>query len=237
MLVAGCAGQASGVSAPGAGAAPSNDGSGGSGPAGGGSSAPLTGGSTFVQAASGGAPPAPTAGSAGGDTPSVGPDPTLFNWPEATADGGTEQLCKAGHYVGTYRCEVHPPPGFLGLSADAATGYILTGPVDLHLDEGQDGEFLQVSGGTLASTAAGILQLGATVQGKLDCLNGEFDGQLEDGTVSIPPFPSGGSFTGPMLASFSPSGPTLTGTWRLIGGTQFMGTSCGGEWSATWQGS
>lgn len=166
-----------------------------------------------------------------GGSPSGGPDPSLFNWPEGTADGGNEQLCKPGHYVGTYQCDLALP----GMAADASTGFMVSGPVDLMLDQSQSGEFLEVSGGTLMSTAMGIFALAATVTGKLDCVSGRFSGALQDGTVSIPPFPSGGSFSGPMSASFSASGPGLSGTWTLIGGPQFFGESCTGPWSATWQ--
>jgi len=167
----------------------------------------------------------------GGGSPSGGPDPNLFNWPEANPDGGNEELCKPGHYVGTYQCDLSLP----GEPADASSGFVVSGPVDLMLDESQDGEFLEVSGGTLKSTAMGIFVLAATVSGKLDCLSGQFAGSLQDGTVSIPPFPSGGSFTGPMAASFSQNGPELSGKWTLIGGPQFLGESCTGPWSATWQ--
>ncbi|HEX4479016.1 MAG TPA: hypothetical protein VH142_28225 [Polyangiaceae bacterium] len=216
----------------------------------GGTAAAASGGSTFASSGGSGGtggfgatPPGSVTGGAtstlptasGGGVPSGGPDPGLFNWPETNPDGGGEQLCKPGHYVGTYQCDIRFPAGFPGATADASSGFMVSGPVDLELDQGQDGEFLDVSGGTLKSTAVGILQLGATVVGKLDCLNGLFDGSLQDGTVSIPPFPSGGSFTGPMAASFSATGPGLSGTWTLIGGPQFGGTTCTGPWSATWQ--
>jgi hypothetical protein len=83
---------------------------------------------------------------------------------------------------------------------------------------------------------AGILALAATVNGKLDCQTGAFAGTLTDGTVAIPPFPSGGTFSGPLAASFVPARGTLDGTWTLIGGTQFSGASCSGPWTAVWQG-
>ena len=56
-----------------------------------------TGGSI---AASGGS----TAPATGGAP--AGHDPTLFDWPEANSDGSVALRCQAGHYVGTYNCDV-----------------------------------------------------------------------------------------------------------------------------------
>src|SRR5512143_486179 len=69
----------------------------------------------------GGTGAAPSTGAGGS---SGAHDPTLFSWPEATPDGSTNQLCKAGHYVGTYSCNVTGPNGF-GTDGGA---YPLTGP-------------------------------------------------------------------------------------------------------------
>jgi hypothetical protein len=192
------------------------------------------GGSTFVFSTGGSASVTNSVDASLGGAASH--DPTLFAWPESNADGGSDLLCKPGHYVGTYTCTIRPPAQYIALFGDAAVTYKINGPVDLTLDKGQDGEFLTVSGGTLKSTAGGFLALDATVVGKLDCQTGTFTGTLENGTVSIPPFPSGGSFSGPLAASFSPSGPALNGNWTLIGGTTFQGTSCTGPWNATYQG-
>jgi hypothetical protein len=172
---------------------------------------------------------------AGGTTTGTVHDPSLFTWPESTPDGGA-MLCKPGHYVGTYQCDVRPPPAFAALFPDGSTGYIVSGPVDLVLSQGQSGEFLTVSGGTLQSTAQSFFLLQATVVGQLDCQTGLFSGQLTNGEVSIPPFPPGGTFTGPLNASFAPSNSELSGMWNLIGGATFGGTSCSGPWNATYQG-
>ena len=209
--------------------------------AGGRNDGPPPAGQTSVQPmGSGGASPVVVEGAGGAPTGTGGQealshDPTLFSWPEANPDGSLVQLCKAGHYVGTYTCIVKQSAGIFGPPAgDAGGGYLLNGPVDLTLSQSQDGEFLSVSGGTLKS-AAGFLALDATVSGKLNCQTGAFDGQLLNGTVAIPPFPSGGSFTGPLSASFDPNSGTLKGVWTLIGGPQFAGSSCTGPWNATWQ--
>jgi hypothetical protein len=182
-----------------------------------------TGGTTLAAAGSG-AGGAPSAGGASG---APAHDPTLFDWPEGNPDAGPGTSCQAGHYVGTYACNVK--------YADAGV-YQLTGPVDLRLDESQNGEFLSVSGGTLKSTA-GILALDATLVGKLNCQTGEFSGTLQNGTLSIPPFPPGGTFAGNLSAQFSSDGPRLVGSWTLIGEGVFAGYSCTSPWTAVWQAS
>jgi len=182
--------------------------------------------------AAGGAPGA----SASGGTATSAHDPTLFTWPEGNPDGGTVQLCKPGHYVGSYTCQVGLPAAFAAFFGDSGVGFTISGPIDLVLNAGQNGEFLTVSGGTLKSTATGILALEAMVVGQLDCQTGVFSGQLVGGTVSIPPFPPGGTFTGTMGAAFDPKGDALDGTWHLIGGSTFQGSSCSGPWTATYQG-
>lgn len=111
---------------------------------------------TFPPSASGGSGGTPTYETGGASTAAGGTgqasggssavrDRSLFNWPEANPDGSAPLLCKAGHYVGTYSCNVTGPNGF-GTDGGA---YPLTGPVDLTLTQSQNGEFLDVSGGTL----------------------------------------------------------------------------------------
>jgi hypothetical protein len=129
--------------------------------------------------------------------------------------------------VGTYTCDV--------TFGDAgAAVFPLAGPVDLVLAEGQDGEFLVVSGGTLKS-AAGLLVADAEVIGQLSCSSGAFSGTLRNGTLSIPPFPPGGTFGGDLSATFVSTGPRLEGTWALVGGGPFAGYGCSGPWTATLQ--
>ncbi len=151
---------------------------------------------------------------------------TTFSWPTTSAEGGIGGRCKAGHYVGTYSCEV--------TNADAGV-YSLTGPVDLQLSEAQSGEFLTVSGGELKS-AAGILAMDATVVGQLNCQSGAFSGNLPHGSLALVPFPPApDSFDGTMQASFVSSGPALSGTWTLFGEGTFQGYVCHGPWTAKWQ--
>jgi hypothetical protein len=132
--------------------------------------------------------------------------------------------------VGTYNCDVQGN----GLG-DGGTPYPLTGPVDLRLEQSQNGEFLTVSGGALTS-AAGLLQLTATVTGTLNCQTGAFSGTLQDGGLALWPFPVDPNTVGGTLSAvFVESGPELSGSWTLVGQKQFVGYSCSGPWSATWQ--
>lgn len=187
-----------------------------------------TGGSTTSGSTGG----STTSGSTGGTTAqgsggAPGRDPSLFRWPEASADGGAALLCKAGHYVGTYNCNVSGP----GIEAGT---YPLSGPVDLRLAQAQSGEFLSVSGGTLTS-AAGFLGMSATVTGTLNCQTGAFSGTLTNGTLTFLILPAG-TFAGDLSASFVSSGPKLDGSWTLVGQGTTAGYSCAGPWTATWQG-
>lgn len=188
-------------------------------------------------------PPVESGGGAGvplqpasGGSPSVVPrDPTAFAWPEAAADGGGAHLCEPGHYVGTYECFIVPPPAPGAGGTPTTGGFLLTGPVDLTLASQANGEFLEVTGGSLKANA-GLLLLDAPLEGKLSCATGIFEGDIQNGSVSIPPFPPGGTATGPLKATFESGGPKLTGTWQLVGGPEFGGWGCSGTWSASWQG-
>jgi hypothetical protein len=187
-------------------------------------------GSGGTTAIGGNAPSGGTANAPGGAPASGGAapnpyDPSVtFDWPEGTVG---EKRCQAGHYVGTYTCTV--------TYGDAGGfSYPLSGPVDLVLAQSANGEFLTVNGGTLKS-AAGIIAADAKVVGQLDCGSGTFTGTLQDGSLSIPPFPPGGTFGGDLSAQFVSAGPKLDGTWALAGGAQFAGYGCTGAWTVTLQ--
>jgi hypothetical protein len=182
-----------------------------------------TGGTTVV--ASGGTTDVASGGASGSGA--LPHDPSLFAWPEGNPDasaGGT--LCKAGHYVGSYSCNVE--------YADAGINYPLTGPVDLVLQQSQSGEFLAVSGGTLKA-ATGALAADATVVGQLDCQSGAFSATLQNGTLALVPFPPGDGFGGTLTGTFDANGPEITGSWTLIGRGPFVGYKCKGPWTLTWQ--
>jgi len=158
-------------------------------------------------------------------------DPALFAWPESSADGGAGR-CRPGHYVGTYSCAVRNAQW----AGDAGLIIPIDGPVDLVLNEGQNGEFLTVSGGTLKSAAAGFFQLSGDVTGQLDCATGVFSGQVAMGEVSIPPLPPGGTFTATMNGALDSTNQSLSGTWRLTGGTTLQDWWCTGPWKVSYQG-
>jgi hypothetical protein len=209
---------------------PSVSSTGGSSPMAGAGGVPVPAGGSGGTPASGGAPlssggvPVATGGTAPGQR-----DPSAFAWPEANPDGGSARLCKPGHYVGTYKCTVTGPPGAPAVALE------LTGPVDLRLEQAQEGEFLVVNGGTL-TTSAGLLQLVAGLTGKLDCQTGRFEGALENGELSIPPFPPGGTVGGTLEGAFVPATSAMDGTWDLEAGTAFPGYGCEGPWTITWTG-
>jgi hypothetical protein len=96
---------------------------------------PMSGGAPPTTAGSAGAPIVGSGGFGAGGAPSTATtvadptmhDPSLFAWPEGNADGGTAELCKPGHYVGTYMCAVQPPPAYKSFFGDAGIGYTVTG--------------------------------------------------------------------------------------------------------------
>jgi hypothetical protein len=220
-------------------------GTGGSPPGGAANYSPGGGGDL---AGSGGTPtmPVPTAG---GATSSAGGVPIVstaiseydarvgFDWPESVSDGGT--LCQAGHYVGTFTCNFvpaladggQPPPG------SPTTPFPVTGPVEIILTESQNGEFLEVSGGTLNGAAFIAITFTGKISGKLDCQTKQFEGQVTNGSFGIQPFPPGGYFQGPTSATYSAAGPALVnGTWQFsvqnVQGAPY-GT-CDGTWTVTY---
>jgi hypothetical protein len=204
--------------------------------------APAAGG-----AASGGAPvAAPSSGGAGGGAGGVtivAPPISeydarvTFDWPESVGDGGATK-CRAGHYVGTFTCNFTPSQADGGaLPGMPATPFPVTGPVELVLTESQNGEFLEVSGGTMSGSAFIAITFTAKISGKLDCQTNQFDGIVTNGSYCIQPFPPGGSFEGPTKATYSSTGPALTnGTWLFSVKTP-QGASygtCEGTWTATY---
>lgn len=215
-------------------AAPSSAGAGGTGlvppfpsaPSAGGAAVTGNGGTagSVVAIGSGGADSAGGTTATGGAAPNPYDPSITFDWPEGTT---AAKKCQAGHYVGTYTCTVTYGDG-------GGFSYPLTGPVDLVLAESSDGEFLTVSGGTLKS-AAGFIAADAKVVGQLSCGSGAFTGTLQDGTLSIPPFPPGGTFGGDLSAGFVSVGPKLDGRWALVGEGQFAGYGCTGTWTAALQ--
>jgi hypothetical protein len=122
------------------------------------------------------------------------------------------------------------------LGGDAGLNIPINGPVDLELNEGQSGEFLTVSGGTLKSAAAGFFQLSGDVTGQLDCTTGVFMGQVNMGEVSIPPLPPGGTFTANIEGALDSTNQALSGNWRLTGASTLQGWWCTGPWNVTYQG-
>jgi hypothetical protein len=114
---------------------------------------------------------------------------------------------------------------------------LVTGPVELVFTESQNGEFLEISGGSLTGAALIAITFTAKMSGKLDCQTNHFDGMATDGQYGILPFPPGGSFSGPTTATYSSVGPALVGgTWRFSVKTP-QGTTQGNAdctWTATY---
>jgi hypothetical protein len=149
------------------------------------------------------------------------------------------ETCKSGKYLGTFQCEYAGP----GPDGGAPTGFVVTGPVEFTLSQSQNGEFLEVKGGTLNGAALLAIFFTASLSGELDCQTGVFDGSVTDGTYGLPPPPPPllpgppfGFFEGPTSATYSSAGPALTnGRWAFtVKNAQGLAQgSCVGTWSAT----
>jgi hypothetical protein len=186
--------------------------------------------STAGGAASDGGNPSGQSGAGGG------PSGVSFDWPETIPGQG--KPCKAGHYTGTFQCTYQPA----GTPDGSTGGLLITGPIDFKLQQTQNGEFLEVSGGTLDGLALLAIHFKADISGQLSCGTGAFAGDLVNGSYAIDPFPAGGTFNGPMNGFSTNTAPCtgtcLGGTWALhetgAAGTGHIGT-CAGTWTATLQ--
>lgn len=159
-----------------------------------------------------------------------------FDWPETVP--GAAKPCKAGHYVGTFVCQYQAA----GTPDGSTGGFPISGPIDFTLAAALNGEFLEVSGGSLDGLALIAIHFKAEISGKLDCGTAVFDGSLVNGSYAIDPFPAGGTFNGPMNGMSTSNAPCtgicLGGSWALhetgAAGTNHIGT-CAGTWTATLQ--
>lgn len=241
LAAAGCGGGGSSAASGASGGTPGTSGSGGAA----GSVMNYATGGTTAASATGGAggtttTPVPTGTSDPATAPLTAPDGAVvsFFWPEAVAgDGGS--ACLAGHYKGTFSCSYDPTVSDAGLSLDAAvptTGFVVTGPVEFDLAQTQNGEYLEVSGGTLNGSTF-VISFTGKISGKLDCRTKKFDGMVTDGQYAILPFPPGGFFQGPTSADYSTAGPALVnGRWLFTvqDAQNNPQGSCPGTWSATY---
>jgi hypothetical protein len=187
----------------------------------------------------GNAPPQGTSsgGMGGALVGSGGGDNVTFDWPEGSPDGGILKQCRAGKYKGTFTCQLSASTAF---QPDGGLQLSITGPVELTLRQSQNGEFLDVSGGSLVGNALVFFQFTSGISGQLDCENGVFNGSLFDGGISIPPFAKNGTVHGPFQATFTTgapcTGPCLRGNWQLhetTGGLATQSGVCTGTWNAT----
>ena len=199
----------------------------GSGPGGdGGSSAEGTGGASGSSGAPGSGGSAGTGGSGNAGAGGSGPADSgiIFDWPETPPGSGGE--CKPGRYEGTFECTYTDSQG------TPATP--VSGPINLTLVKGEQGEILEVRDGRLDGTANVLFTFSADITGKLDCGKAKFSGTLVNGVYSGFIFVNG-TFDGPFDSTYDRKQFSLTqGSW-LLTVTQSGGT-CPGTWSANYVG-
>jgi hypothetical protein len=158
------------------------------------------------------------------------PDPTItFTWNEAPPAAGA---CQAGTYVGTFTCN------YLEAGADPSTGIEVTGPVAFTLVKSQNGEFLEISQGSVDGYAAFIINFTAPLTGRLDCSTNQLSASANEGTFGFGDamlLPAG-TFVGSLTGMLDPSTATLNGQWSLMPTSLLTlgGGACVGPWTATW---
>jgi hypothetical protein len=152
------------------------------------------------------------------------PDPTItFDWQES---GSSTAPCEAGRYVGTFMCTIDNGGGAV----------VITGPVALTLTKALDGEFLEISDGSINGFALLFLNFASALTGRLDCSSRQLAASAVDGMVGfgdaelLPVF----DFEGQLQGTLDAVGATLSGEWTFPVSTPAgpIGT-CIGPWTAT----
>jgi hypothetical protein len=146
---------------------------------------------------------------------------------ETPPGGMSDDDCKAGTYSGSFTCDYLLDP------SDPSTSMEITGPVVFTLMKSQNGEFLEISNGTLNGFAMDVINFTAQLSGKLDCTTNTFDAMAQNGVYGfgdVNTLPVG-TFDGTLSGMLDRSSVTLSGTWTLTGD---QAISCTGPWTATY---
>jgi hypothetical protein len=155
------------------------------------------------------------------------PDPKItFDWMETPPGGQGTDDCKAGTYTGSFTCTYQLDPN------DPSTAMDISGPVVFTLTKSQNGEFLEISNGTLHGLAADVFDFTSELSGMLDCSTNAFDASAQNGMYGfgdVNALPVG-TFTGMLSGMLDPASATLMGTWSLTASE--VGITCTGPWTA-----
>jgi hypothetical protein len=177
-----------------------------------------------------------SAGSAPNVTPPPRPEKTgvIFDWPDTMAGASPTPACKAGRYVGEYKCRLY----IVATTGDGA--FDVTGTIDMQLEQVTRGELLRVANGKFASATLAAIPMTADIVGELACSKSRFEGRLENGKFSVAlglPVPfTEGTFSGALTSDYDHDQSTLTeGAWDMEGELDLVPGSCkDGSWSARW---
>jgi len=166
--------------------------------------------------------PARDAGAPGGGSGASLPGDAAT--PPAADSGSRTSECVPGTYRGAFSGQVQLLAALFGnlLSSD------ITGTISIHVDTDDTGNLMTVKDGTISGTDQDGNPVSATVNGVFDC-NAK---TLRNGTLSNGKYVRDGTtnaFTGTVTASYAPSPPSASGTWKVSGG---LFQSGGGTWSA-----
>ncbi len=174
----------------------------------------------FCTAGAGGSAGVPGVGGTGGMGTGAVPSQT-FSWPESPPGNP----CRAGRYVGCFDGMWSSSLTFIGLPIP------VVGNVDMTLVEGQSGEFLEISQGSVTGVANETFPYQATISGRLDCRTFQFDGLLVNADyvaigVAVP-------WSGTVTAGYDANTSTFVpGGWS---GVETANNAFGGSgvWKAT----
>jgi hypothetical protein len=110
----------------------------------------------------------------------------------------------------------------------------VSGNVNITLDQSMNGEFFNISNGTLSGVADAAFPFTGTIVGSLDCKTLKFNGQIQMGSYSVAGFGMVG-FAGNMPSDYDKGTHSFTnGTWAVKEANPTFGGS--GSWNATWTG-
>jgi hypothetical protein len=160
----------------------------------------------------------------------VPPDPNVsFAWDASATDS---RGCQPGTYAGTFSC-----PVVLAELFEADSAPVAEGPVTLTLTKSQNGEFLEISGGSLQlSDPGGLVDLQADIVGKLDCRTNALEGRTVDGVygpgeASLLP---AGTIEGELSGTLDRARATLSGNWKMTWEALGFPGTCNGPFTASW---
>jgi hypothetical protein len=136
--------------------------------------------------------------------PAANRTPADFEWERLVPAGGS---CEPGRYDGAFDGIYQSGGTFIGIP--------VMGNVSFELGESIDGEFFEVSGGTMEGFALIVFAFQGEIVGSLDCASGVFEGFMQNCSY-VEPGGSPTEFEGPLRARYDPINHVfINGVWGV----------------------